>query len=56
VDVADVPGGLAGLRRRLAVRYLGKGADKQAGLSETDGWTAFRVVPDRMHGRQGLGT
>ena len=37
VDEANVPGGLAGLRRRLAVRYLGKGADKQPGLSETDG-------------------
>ena len=56
VDEADVPGGLAGLRRRLAVRYLGKGADKQPGLSETEGWTAFRVFPERMHGRQGLGT
>ncbi len=56
VDEANVPGGLAGLRRRLAVRYLGKGADKQPGLSETDGWTAFRVLPERMHGRQGLGT
>ncbi len=56
VDEADVPGGLAGLRRRLAVRYLGKGADKQPGLSETEGWTAFRVFPERMHGHQGLGT
>ena len=55
VEDGDIPGGLAGLRRRLALRYLGNGADRQPGLSDTAGWGAFRVVPERMHGRQGLG-
>lgn len=56
VDVPDsaVPGGVEGLRRRLAIRYLGKGAD-QPELSDTVGWAAVRLVPDRIHGRQGLG-
>lgn len=50
-----VDGGLEGLRRRLAVRYLGRGADRQPELSDTDGWVAVRIVPDRILGRQGLG-
>jgi DNA-binding IclR family transcriptional regulator len=56
-EVADseVPGGLGGLRRRLAVRYLGRGADQSPELQETEGWAAVRIVPDRIHGRQGLG-
>jgi len=51
----EVPGGLAGLRLRLATRYLGKGAERHAELSDVEGWMAVRIVPDRMHGRQGLG-
>ncbi|MFO7293663.1 MAG: pyridoxamine 5'-phosphate oxidase family protein [Actinomycetes bacterium] len=55
VDDDAVEGGLEGLRRRLAVRYLGQGADRQPELSETEGWAAIRIVPDRILGRQGLG-
>lgn len=54
-DEAEIPGGLSGLRRRLAVRYLGRGADRSPELQETEGWAAVRIVPDRIHGRQGLG-
>jgi DNA-binding IclR family transcriptional regulator len=55
VAEGDVPGGVAGLRSRLATRYLGRGADTQPELVETDGWAAVRVTPERMHGRRGLG-
>lgn len=51
----EVPGGLEGLRRRLAVRYLGKGADREPELAQTEGWAAVRIEPERIHGRQGLG-
>lgn len=56
-EVGDhlVPGGLAGLRSRLATRYLGRGADSQPELVETYGWSAVRVTPERIHGRRGLG-
>ena len=37
------------------MRYLGQGADRQPELSETEGWAAIRIVPDRILGRQGLG-
>lgn len=50
-----VAGGLEGLRRRLATRYLGRGADKRPELFDTEGWTTVRLVPDRIYGRQGLG-
>jgi DNA-binding IclR family transcriptional regulator len=55
VDEESVEGGLQGLRRRLAVRYLGQGAERQPELSETEGWAAIRIVPERILGRQGLG-
>lgn len=55
VEDADVPGGLVGLRSRLATRYLGRGADDQPELVQTEGWSAVRVVPERIHGRMGLG-
>lgn len=55
VPDTEVPGGLAGLRSRLATRYLGQGAERQAELSDVEGWTAIRISPDRIHGRQGLG-
>lgn len=55
IDKADVPGGLEGLRKRLALRYLGRGAAQNPELSDTDGWAAIRIVPDRIHGREGLG-
>lgn len=55
VPPEGVPGGLEGLRRRLAVRYLGKGADREPELAETEGWAAIRIEPERIHGRQGLG-
>ena len=51
----EVPGGLRGLRRRLADRYLGRGAADRPELSDIDGWAAIRIDPDRIHGRQGLG-
>ncbi|MCC6604216.1 MAG: pyridoxamine 5'-phosphate oxidase family protein [Anaerolineae bacterium] len=50
-----VPGGLAGLRQRLAVRYLGQGADQQAELCQIEGWTAVQITPQRLTGQQGLG-
>lgn len=55
VDATEVPGGLEGLRRRLAVRYLGQGAELQPELSDVEGWAAVRILPHRVHGRQGLG-
>jgi DNA-binding IclR family transcriptional regulator/nitroimidazol reductase NimA-like FMN-containing flavoprotein (pyridoxamine 5'-phosphate oxidase superfamily) len=55
VEEPDIPGGLAGLRRRLATRYLGQGAETRSELSEVEGWVAVRITPDRIHGRKGLG-
>lgn len=51
-----IPGGLAGLRQRLATRYLGQGAGNQDELCRTDGWSAIRITPTRISGRQGLGS
>jgi len=56
VRPSEVPGGLQGLRRRLANRYLGKGAGERPELVETDGWAAVVLDPTRVHGRQGLGS
>jgi DNA-binding IclR family transcriptional regulator len=55
VPPGSVPGGLPGLRRRLATRYLGRGADQRPELTDVEGWAAVEVRPDRLHGRQGLG-
>ena len=55
VPPTDVPGGLQGLRQRLAVRYLGRGAGERAELKQTEGWDAVRVAPRRISGQQGLG-
>ncbi len=55
VDELQVPGGLAGLRQRLAVRYLGQGAGQQPELCQTDGWHAVQITPQRISGQQGLG-
>lgn len=55
VPGSQVPGGLAGLRQRLAVRYLGQGADQQTGLCQINGWTAVQIIPQRISGQQGLG-
>src|SRR5690606_35040806 len=38
VPASETPGGLQGLRQRLAVRYLGRGADNRPELRETEGW------------------
>lgn len=50
-----VPGGLTGLRQRLAGRYLGQGALAQAGYQDMVGWSAFRITPEKISGYQGLG-
>ncbi|WP_420642517.1 pyridoxamine 5'-phosphate oxidase family protein [Candidatus Leptofilum sp.] len=55
VQGSQVPGGLTGLRQRLAIRYLGQGADQQPELSRTEGWTAVQITPQRISGQQGLG-
>jgi DNA-binding IclR family transcriptional regulator len=52
---ADIPGGLVGLRRRLATRYLGQGAATRAEFRQIHGWQAFRIVPHKITGLQGLG-
>jgi hypothetical protein len=51
----NIPGGLAGLRRRLATRYLGQGAEIRAEFRQIKGWQAFRIVPLKITGLQGLG-
>jgi len=56
VSEADIPGGLGALRRRLAVRYLGRGAEKQVQLMDSEGWRAVRIRPSRITGQQGLGS
>lgn len=55
VGATAVPGGLVGLRRRLAARYLGQGAENRPEFQQTDGWTALRIRPTRLIARQGLG-
>lgn len=55
VSSEAVPGGLAGLRQRLAVRYLGQGAEARAEFQQIEGWQAFRIVPHKITGLQGLG-
>lgn len=52
---ADIPGGLVGLRRRLATRYLGQGAASRAEFQQIKGWQAFRIAPHKITGLQGLG-
>ncbi|KAA3661492.1 MAG: hypothetical protein DWQ04_16275 [Chloroflexi bacterium] len=56
VPNAQIPGGLDALRQRLAVRYLGRGAEKQVQLMESEGWEAVRIRPSRITGQQGLGS
>ncbi|NKQ34738.1 MAG: helix-turn-helix domain-containing protein [Chloroflexi bacterium] len=51
----QIPGGLAALRQRLAARYLGDEAAHLPELQETAGWSAVRIWPDKISGRQGLG-
>lgn len=51
----DIPGGLAGLRSRLATRYMGQGAETRAEFRQIRGWQAFRIVPHKITGLQGLG-
>ena len=55
MNEAELPGGLAGLRQRLAVRYLGQGAGQQPELCQTSGWEAVQITPQRIIGQQGLG-
>ena len=55
VTSPEIPGGLTGLRQRLAVRYLGQGAGQQSEMSQIDGWAAVQITPDRISGQQGLG-
>lgn len=55
VPASETPGGLQGLRQRLAVRYLGRGADNRPELRETEGWEVVRIRPLRLSGWQGLG-
>lgn len=55
VPTSEVPGGLQGLRQRLAVRYLGRGAGQRAELKQTEDWDAVRITPRRVSGQKGLG-
>lgn len=55
VASSDIPGGLAGLRCRLARRYLGQGAESRAEFQQVQDWQAFRIVPHKITGLQGLG-
>ena len=52
---ADMSGGLAGLRQRLATRYLGQGAETRTEYGQVKGWQAFRIVPHKIMDLQGLG-
>ncbi len=56
VGNTEIPGGINALRRRLALRYLGRGAESQVKLMESENWEAVRIRPLRMSGRQGLGS
>jgi DNA-binding IclR family transcriptional regulator/nitroimidazol reductase NimA-like FMN-containing flavoprotein (pyridoxamine 5'-phosphate oxidase superfamily) len=49
----EVVGGIAGLRARLAQRYLGSGAAIDDSAS-SDGWSVVKVTPTRIIGRAGL--
>jgi DNA-binding IclR family transcriptional regulator len=51
----EIPGGLAGLRRRLACRYLGPGAENRDEFQQTAGWQAVRLIPGGLSGCYGLG-
>jgi len=51
----DVPGGILGLRRRLAARYLGQDASGLSAATRIAGWEAFKIVPRKIIARQGLG-
>jgi len=55
VPDAQIPGGLDDLRRRLAVRYLGRSAEQQLQLIDSEGWQAVKIRPSRITGQQGLG-
>ena len=55
VPDSQIPGGLAALRQRLAVRYLGQGADQQPELCQVEAWTAVQIIPQRLTGQKGLG-
>jgi hypothetical protein len=52
---ADIPGGLAGLRRPLAQIAGGQAAASRAEFQQTKGWQAFRIAPHKITGLQGLG-
>ena len=54
--VADetIPGGIAGLRRRLAARYLGRGTAATESSGQC-GWQAFKIIPQKIIGQRGLG-
>jgi IclR family acetate operon transcriptional repressor len=55
VDAGSVPGGVGGLRRRLAARYLGDQIDLGPEWTDAAGWEAYRIEPDRLYGLEGLG-
>lgn len=55
VAEGQIPGGLAGLRRRLACRYLGPGAENRDEFQQTAGWQAVRLIPSGLTGCYGLG-
>ena len=50
----DIPGGVAGLRRRLEQRYLGQ-SRALGGNGSPQEWRAFRIVPQKIIGQRGLG-
>ncbi|MCA9932300.1 MAG: helix-turn-helix domain-containing protein [Ardenticatenaceae bacterium] len=50
-----VPGGLVGLRQRLASHYLGQSASGRAEFQDIAGWQAFRILPEKISGYRGLG-
>lgn len=50
---ATVNGGVLGLRRRLAQRYLGPAAATDD-VAASEGWSLVAVTPDRIIGRAGL--
>jgi hypothetical protein len=49
-----IPGGIAGLRQRLAARYLGRGATMPEAQNIAN-WQAFRITPKKTIGQRGLG-
>jgi len=50
----NIPGGIAGLRRRLTHRYLGQGASLSPAGQEGE-WQAFKIEPQKITGQRGLG-